>query len=89
MRKSKKAYKLGRQGKMFNKYERYIVDIRAKKQMAIKVAMASVAAASGMVTAAMIQMQRGLDPVVRALRIADAVIQTAQNVQNVFVKENQ
>jgi hypothetical protein len=84
MRKAKKAYKLGRQGKMFNRYERYQADIRSKKQMAIKIAMASAAAACGMVTTAMIQMQRGLDPVVRSLRIANAVIQTAQNVQNIF-----
>lgn len=84
LRKAKKAYKMGRHGKMFNLYQRYLADIKRKKRNAIKLAMASIAQASGLFEVAKIQALPGLDPVSKAAKIAIAVIDTANNVQKIM-----
>ncbi len=84
LRKAKKAYKLNTHGKMFNRYEKYLADIQRKKRNAIKLAMASVAQASGLFQVATIQALPSLDPESKAVKIAMVVIDTAKNIQNIM-----
>ena len=85
LRKAKKAYKLGRKGKLADRYQKYLFALQVRKENAIKITRATLASVYGTVQMKIIQQVHGLDPATKALKLAQCAIETANQVQRIMI----
>lgn len=73
-RKGKKAFKNNRKGKLFVRYDRFLLRIEANRKAAIKIAQSAVIQAMGLAQVRSVQQTIGATPQDKALRIAGIVL---------------
>lgn len=84
LRKTKKAYKLGRSDYNANRYVRYLLKLKQRRIAAMKAIQSAMVIMMGRHRIATIQATRALDKFDKAMAIASEVVDTGRAVANVW-----